>query len=208
MHMPCAALAFASLAALAAATPAAAAVITSLPGGTVLAQPEVNYVGVGPQTAAPGVTWSSSVSNSVFGVTGGYGLSANGAWNGPAAYIGLNTQFGTMTYSFATPVAGVGGFLNYSSGTGTATIAAYDATSTLIESHTLSIATPAATNGGAFFGFLEPTASIAYFTLSDAYVVMRDPTVLAAAPQDMPEPASAALSLLGLVALAAIRRRG
>jgi MYXO-CTERM domain-containing protein len=79
--------------------------------------------------------------------------------------------------------------------------------STLIESHTLSIATPAETNGGAFFGFLAPTANIAYFTLSDAYVVMRDLTVLAEAPQDMPEPASAALSLLGLVALAAIRRR-
>ncbi len=192
---------------LATGTPARAAVVTSLPSGTVLAQPAINYSGVGPQTVAPGITWSASVSSALFGATGGYGLNPNGGWTGPFAYIGLNSALGTMTYSFATPVAGVGGFLNYSGLAGSATIAAYDATNTLIESHVLSISTPAV-NDGAFFGFLEPTASIAYFTLSDAYVVMRDLTVLAEPAQDTPEPASLTLLAAALCGLGLSRRRG
>ena len=152
---------FAALAvtALAAATPAAAAIVTSLPGSTVLAQPAVNYVGVGPQTVAPGITWSASVSSALFGATGGYGLNPNGAWTGPFAYIGLNSALGTMTYSFATPVAGVGGFLSYSALTGTATIAAYDATNTLIESHVLSISTPAVNDAPSSASWSPPPAS-------------------------------------------------
>ena len=195
-----------AVATLAAGTPAMAAVVTSLPGGTILAQPAINYSGVGPQTVAPGITWSANTSSALFGATGGYGLNPNGGWTGPFAYIGLNSALGTMTYSFTTPVAGVGGFLSYSALAGSATIAAYDATNTLIESHVLSISTPAA-NDGAFFGFLEPTASIAYFTLSDAYVVMRDLTVRAGAPQDSPEPASLALLAAALCGLGLTRRR-
>src|ERR1019366_2210044 len=64
---------------------AGASVVTSIPGGTVLPFPAVNYAGPGPQTVASGVTWSStndgsSAPASLFGYTGIYDFGTNGQW--------------------------------------------------------------------------------------------------------------------------------
>ncbi len=56
---------------LLAAGAANASVVTSIPGGTVIAMPVVNVFSAGPETfGSPSVTWTSQNPNSVFGWTG------------------------------------------------------------------------------------------------------------------------------------------
>ena len=69
---------------------AGASVVTSIPGGIVLPFPAINYFGPGPQTVAPGVTWTSTNDGSnatpaVFGFDytqppNLYSFGANGNW--------------------------------------------------------------------------------------------------------------------------------
>ena len=78
-----------------AVTSAQAALVTSLPGGTVFPMPAIGYFGPGPQSFGPGITWSSTNSShqggSVFGYTGGYGFGGNGYWDGSIGPMaGLN----------------------------------------------------------------------------------------------------------------------
>jgi len=160
------------------ANQAAATLITSLPEGSVITMPSVNYFGQGPESMAPGVTWSSNNANpnslSVFGYSGTYGFEPNGIWDG-MTMAGLNTTSGTMTFAFASPVNAVGGFMNYAPATGTPTIAVYDAGMNLLESATLSFSVSGA-NAGQFLGFLE-NSNISFFTLTDAYIGITDLTV-------------------------------
>lgn len=155
--------------------------VTSLPGGTVIPMPNVNYQGAGPQTFGPGITWSSTNNDnqggSVFGYTGFYGFADNGYWDAGDPMGGLNSAAyvyyvtDTMTFAFDTPVKGVGGFINYVPDQQTPSIiAVYDSNMNLIESESLTFHTDGSVNSGEFHGFLESTPTISYFTLSDNYI--------------------------------------
>lgn len=191
-----------------AAQPAMAEVVTSIPGGTVVPMPAVNYFGPGPETFGPGITWSSTNAanqgGSVFGYTGGYGFAGNGSWDGALGPMaGVNDSFDawgvtdTMTFALSTPVSAIGGFINYVPGDSTpTTIAVYTPGGALIESYSLTFLTGGGTDTGQFLGFSESSPSIGYFTLTDNYIGIVNLTI---ASSSVPEPGSMALMGIGVV---------
>src|SRR5664279_4336998 len=167
---------------------AGASVVTSIPGGTVIPMPALNYFGPGAQTFGPGVTWSSSNINtqggSVFGYTGASAFGTNGTW-----------------------VGALGGFLNYyPDGITTPTvIAVWDSGGNLIESFNLTFLTGGGTNTGSFYGFQESTANISYFTLTDNYAAIVNLTT--GSSSSVPEPGSLVLICTGLLGVIGYGRR-
>lgn len=193
-----------------------AAVVNSIPGGTVLPFPAVNLFGAGPITNG-GVTFTSTIPLSLYGYTGAYSLGGthgNGFWNGGQPFIALNAPGGSMSLTFASPVAAVGGFVNYFQLDGfppgsPPAMAVYDSANNLIETALLSFITGNGTNLGVFYGFSETSAIIARLELSNADIALRDLTTLAA-PVATPLPAALPLfatALAGLGLLARRRRR-
>jgi len=202
--------------ALATSIPANAALVTSIPGGINIPIPGVNYFGPGPQTIAPGITWSSTnccnQGGSVYGSTLNYNFGANGNWPGSLGpLIGLNASsavYGTtdsMTVSFSNPVGAVGGFINWALGYGATSISVYDIANNLIESAPIDFATGGADNSGQFLGFVEPSAIIGSFVLTDGYIGLTDLTVGNATA--VPEPDTLPLLMTGLLGLVVLRRK-
>ena len=187
--------------------------VSSLPGGTVIPIPGVNFYDNGPHSFGPGITWSSTGSDSIFGYTFGYGYLNNGYWNGNLGPMaGLNHGPGTMTFAFSTPLKGVGGFINYAQGYTTApsTIAVYDANMNQIESETLTFITDGSDNSGEFHGFLETSPEISYFTLSNNVIGITTLTTTTTNGGEVPSvpefpsaflPATMIIGLLGVVLL-------
>nr|WP_315427484.1 PEP-CTERM sorting domain-containing protein [uncultured Albidiferax sp.] len=174
---------------------ASAVPVTSLVGGTQLTMPINNiYRGGGPLQMAPGITWTSTGANSMFGNTDGYGFDGNGDWNSDKTMVATNdATTTTMTFTFDTAVSGFGGFFNWAPSDSTAAIAAYDANNVLLDALQFSFLTDGSLNSGQFLGFQESGAIIKSFTITGLYVAGADFEVKA-----VPEPGTLALTLLGL----------
>jgi hypothetical protein len=181
---------------------AQAAEVSSLTNATTYEFGSSNYFGSGPQTVAPGITWTSAANNSVYGYTGTYGFAGNSFWSG-LSMIGTNSGTAAMKISFADAVSGVGMFMNYAPGYGTAVVDAYDSSNNLLDSYTLTFGN-SAVNGGQFVGFQESSATISYLTMSGAYIGGAYLEVSA-----VPEASNLALLIagLGLVGVVARRRK-
>src|SRR4051794_35881954 len=95
------------LSALAAAAPADASVVMSIPGGTVQAMPASNQFTAGPVVFGDSVTWTSSNSGAVFGWTTGYGFNDNGLWVDVPPMAGVNDNLASMTFTFASDLSAV-----------------------------------------------------------------------------------------------------
>ena len=171
-----------------------------------------NYFGTGPVTVAPGVTWTSTNAfnqgGAVYGYDGGYGFGVNGYDFETLAGINDSSDvYGvvdSMTFSFATPVSSVGGFINWVPNALPVTIAAYDASNNLLESFTLSAGDVNLVTPNSFYGFLDGTADISSFVLTDGYVgVMSGLNGGTITGGGVPEPATWALMLVGVAGLGA-----
>ncbi len=182
-----------------------AAPVTTLSNATSHPMSPVNVFGSS-ATNESGMTFTSTYSYSVFGYTGGYGLSTNGSWtgaNGP--YIGLNSASGYLTITFDEAVASFLAFVNYAPGSLAPYIAAFDIDNQLIESLNLSISTPSATNAGATIGFSEGSNSIKSVRFGNDYIVASNIVT----GQAVPLPNTGLLMAIGFGTLAiALRRRG
>lgn len=199
----------AALVAVVAAGPTTAAVITSIPGGTVIAMPALGFnFSAGPQIFGGGtetVTWTSATSMSVFGYTDTYVYNDNGIWSGLTSGLimaATNDSSAAMTFAFSSPVTEVGGFVNYAFYMGdrysVPEILAYDSSYNLIESAILKFSTGGGINTGFFYGFAESTP-IAYFKLQGAYIGLTDLTI--GSITAVPEPSTWGMVLLGFAGL-------
>ena len=211
---------------LALTTQSSGELVTSLPDGTVIAFPAINYYGSGPQVFGPDIMWSSNYNSSMFpptfGYTGGYAFTSNGIWYGSVMgpFAGLNTYGSalstglkySMTFSFSTPVYGVGGLLNYGPlaypyPEYQASIAVYDSQNSLIESYVLNFSTGGIDNTGFFFGFLEDSPIISYFTLTDLHIGITNLTIANNGPAPVPEPSTLLLVGFGMTCLVGYARK-
>jgi len=199
---------------LAAGASAANAGVWGGAGGSAVAMPASNYFGAGP-IANPGYTWSSTNGStqggSVFGYTGGYGFGSNGVWSGtPMAGVNDSSDaysiVDTMTFAFDAPVSAFGGEINWLPNRLPVTIAAYDASWSLIESLTLSSGGGNDQPADAFYGFIEGSASIKYFTMTDGYIGIRNMQAIGLS-SGVPEPASWATRILGFFGIGSVLRR-
>jgi hypothetical protein len=220
-------LALAAAGALAFATHANAALLTSDAGysGPTLdlsafATGNYNFT-FGPESIPGGITFTSNVINSNSGLgsvlgQGGYGLAANGSFGGDAVYAGLDGPSGYMSFLFDTAVSSFGAYINYAPGLGEdQKIGAYDSGGNLLEEWNLTVSAPISTPGGfnefAFRGIQLATASIAEFRMSGAYILAAasaDGSATPPPPVGVPD-SGATIAMLGLaiVSLAAFRKK-
>ena len=160
----------------------------------------------GPREAGIGddsVLFTSTNGSSVFAYDAAYALNTNGDWGGGRrGFVGLNAPFGTLRFTFATPVSGVGAFVNYApppTSNGEAILTVRGADDQILETFNLSIdapiVTPDAVDAGAFRGFERQRADIVAFELSNGFIVLDDLTWSRENAFTLPVPVPAALPL-------------
>ena len=197
-------------AALAFALPANAAVVLSIPGGTVYEMPVTNAFGDGPSVFGNNITWTSTTSNSVFGYTNGYFFNDNGNWQGLPAMAGLNTSFGSMTFTLDKDVSAVGGIINWAKAGQAyqnASMSIFNSSNVLLETFSLMNGATNQVTPDSFYGFSRAQGDIRSFVVSDSFIGLRSLTVDAVAP--VPEPATWMLMLIGMAGVGySMRRKG
>ena len=199
-----------ALGALALSTVASAALITSVPvGGTTTTFSGGSGI-FGPSSTTVDGFFMTSTGNWVHDYSGSFGLVNNGSWSG-FGMIGVDTSIGAITIDLGGSFSTVGGFMNYAPGFGTPTISAMAADgTTVLESWDLSVSAPIVTPGGfnegAFRGIQRGSADIAFFRISDSFIVMHDITIDGGVP-GVPEPTTFLLFGGGLAALLLRRRK-
>ena len=138
------------------ASPVQAAVVTSSSGGTVYEMPTVNAFGSGPQVFGNNITWTSSNSSAVFGYTGGYSFNENGNWSGLPPMAGLNTNNGSMTFTFDGDVSSVGGIINWAKlgqSYQSASISVFNSSNVLLETFSMMNGASNQVTPDSFYGF-------------------------------------------------------
>ena len=208
--------------ALAAATSAHAALLTSEAGYTgpmldlsAYATGTYNFT-FGPKTLPGGITFTRSrdtESNSGLGAVlgqGSYGLGPNGNFGGNAVYAGLDGGQGWIRFTLNAPVQSFGAYVNYSPDDGDAPrMRVLDQQGNVLETHDLSVEAPVSTPNGynqfAFRGISLTSPSIYTLELSGSYILAAG-SANGSVPV-VPEPETYALMLTGLAAVGLMRRR-
>lgn len=198
-------------AALAFALPASAAVVLSIPGGTVYEMPETNDFTAGPTVFGDNITWTSTTSNSVFGYTGGYGFNDNGDWDGLPTMAGLNASVGSMTFTLDNDVSAVGGIINWAKAGQSyqnASMSVFNSSNVLLETFSLMKGATNQVTPDSFYGFSRAQGDIRSFVVSDSFIGLRSLTVDAVdAVAPVPEPATWMLMLIGMAGVGYSMRR-
>jgi hypothetical protein len=212
---------------------AGANVITA-PAAPFIPFPVLNYLGSGPVSFGPGITWTNTnvaPYAGSFGYNGLYGFGDNGDnQNGMGGFYtvtALNNgseicflvpgycdppdsvanHTTKMIFAFDTPVSSVGGFLNWAPSTLPVTIAAYDANWTLLDTLELSENETNLVAPNSFYGFQEDSADISYFVLQDGYIGIYDGLNGTKIGMSVPEPLTASVFGIGVAGAAFLRRR-
>jgi len=189
--------------------PAAASVVMSIPGGTLQAMPASNQFTAGPVVFGDSVTWTASNSFAVFGWTDGYGFNDNGTWAGVPPMAGVNTNLGSMTFTFASDLSAVGGIIDWAklgSDYQNSSMSIYNSNGDLLETLILMSNATNQVTPDSFYGFSRGQADIHSFVLSNGFVGLRNLTTLGSSA--VPEPGTWAMMLLGFGAIGmSVRRR-
>jgi len=209
--------------AIASVTPGAgAAVISSLPNGIPVEMPLYEtpdlYYTAGPIAFGP-ITFKSTNSGSeaddpsVFGSNVGYGYVDNGTDPGGGIPLaGLNSRLGTMIFSMAVPVSALLGEIRWaisaeSESAGLPiTAEIFNSSGELLEGITFSPNGVENSLPLGNWGFERPTAEISKLALRNGFITARN-FRYAEGVRTVPEPASLALTVLGLAVVRGFARK-
>lgn len=195
-----------------AATPAAAAVITSLPDGVAQAFPVNNQFVRAPVRFGDGITYKATSltgqqTTSSFGRTDGYTFPDGSNWGGGEPFAAIGLAHAIMSFTFDDPVSAVlAEFIWARSETSVFSFRAFDADGDLLESVSFTGLDPAHPKG--FYGIQRAGNDIARFEVQGYYYGVRNFSTLVAPPSAaVPEPAAWALMIAGFGGAGAMLRR-